>query len=115
MSRLGRYSQFVPGSLSKNFSDFPKNEEGFSIADYFCQEDDQSVAYVDELLLQMLGKLKNDRERVVLLMQVMRGDGYSFDHKDIARLLRIHIRWYYRILEQVKKHLTEYKNSKYSQ
>lgn len=104
---------YIP--TSKNFSEFPYNkEEDFNIEDTIAVEDDLTNATKDAMLLGMLGTLRTDRERVILLLQIMRGDGYEFDHNRIAGILDIHIRWYFRILEKIKKDLKPFQTGDFS-
>jgi DNA-directed RNA polymerase specialized sigma24 family protein len=99
---------FIP--TSTNFSELEKKlEEGSSIDDYLPgKEDDMSELWLETLILTMLNTLRSDRERVILLLQIMRGDGYNFDHQSIARLFGVKLRWYMRIVQRIRKRLAAF-------
>lgn len=97
---------FIPTSI--NFSEMGEGKDDFDIEDVLpAKEDDRSGLWVESIILAMLEGLSSDRERVILLLQIMRGDGYNFDQKSIAKLFGVQVRWYFRICRGMRRKLQE--------
>jgi len=68
----------------------------------------QEDTFVEVTIMKMLSELQDDRERAIFLLQVMRGDGYNFDHASCAKLFKVNIRWYFRLIEAIQRKLARY-------
>lgn len=77
-------------------------------ADSYSIDQDDTMTLRDTIILNMLSGLRTDRERIILLLQIMRGDGYNFDQDSIARFLGVDRRWYFRMLKKVKERLAAF-------
>ena len=100
---------FIP--TSTNFSDLEKNlsDPELSIEDVLpASEDDLSGLWLEKTILTMMAGLPTDRERAILLLLILRGYGFNFDHKSIARLFGVTLRWYYRIVQGIRKKLAAF-------
>ena len=100
---------FIP--ISINFSEMEKYvPEDCTVEDLFPGvEDDRSGDWVEQTIMVMLSCLQTDRQRVMLLLQIMRGDGYRFEHKNIAKLYGIKMRWYWRMTRAMRQKLAKLK------
>ena len=93
---------FIPSSV--NFSELGEGKEDFDIEEILPgAEDDRSGLWVEKTILTMMSVLPTDREKAILLLQIMRGDGYNFDQKSIARLFGVQVRWYMRVVQGIKR------------
>lgn len=98
---------FIP--TSTNFSDLEKNLEDGNIEEVLpAREDDLSGLWLEKLILAMLATLPTDRERVILLIQILRGYGFNFDHQSVATLFGVKLRWYMRIVQGIRKKLAKF-------
>lgn len=61
-----------------------------------------SIIKADAFLLHLL-KGMNDRDKIILLYQVLRGVGYNLNHEDCAKTLSITRGRYMVLLKAVKK------------
>lgn len=70
--------------------------------------DDRGDVWVEKTLLQLMSELKNDKERCVLLIEVLRNLNYQIDYTSAAKALNVEWRWYMRIKEQVKEQVERF-------
>jgi hypothetical protein len=75
----------------------------FDISDLGKEVDDlYDKLTLEELVLEILHNL-NDREKVIFMFQLLRGDGYNLDHHSCAKTLHIERQWYMVNLSRVRK------------
>lgn len=103
---LKEFKRIVILAESKNFSDLHTvNEEGrveFDVGDGGIQSESMyQQLEADFLLLDILAKL-NDRQKVILLYQVLRQAGFNFNHEDCAKTLSLSREQYMFNVRQVK-------------
>jgi len=97
---------FIP--TSKNISEFPEftNDNGeverFDVGDDGKAKDEvDSNLQADALLLQLLSNM-DDRNKIILLYQVLREAGYNLNHDDCARTLNLSREHYMSLVKDVK-------------
>lgn len=99
------FNKLIPEAFSFTELSNPDNpdmyEPGVTVEDF-------SKLTLEFEILKMLHALPTDRERVILLIQILRGDGYSFNHESIAKLFNVKLRWYLRTLARVKRRLESF-------
>lgn len=93
---------FIP--VSHNFSDM-KHPDGteFDAGDE-GQEQDQIISQMqaDAFLLKLLQSF-NDRQKIILMYQLLREAGYNLNHEDCAQTISITRERYMVLLKDVKK------------
>lgn len=96
--------RFLPSTV--NFSDMSPNQENS-----FYDEEEQSNRdrEIDKeiLLLNTLHGLSSDKERCVILLEILREYGYQIDYGSEARALGIQLRWFMRVKRNVRKKVQE--------
>jgi hypothetical protein len=90
--------RFIPSSI--NFSQLSPGQEN-KIYDEMQDEDEDINIDKEILLLKSLSKLNSDKERCVLLLEILREYGYQLDYKSIALSLNVQLRWFMRIKKAV--------------
>ncbi len=87
--------RFIP--TSTNFSRLPEGAEENLVME--CGEEDIFGSDLDKelILLQSISKLSTDKERCVMLFEIIRELGYAVDYTSIATALGIRLRWLMRI------------------
>jgi hypothetical protein len=107
LSKINYKTLLVP--TSKNFSELEieffteENEEGFNPGDDGRAEADMfSTLQADALLLGLLYRF-TDRQKIILLYQILRESGYNLNHEDCAKTLSITREHYMVLLSDVKK------------
>lgn len=55
------------------------------------------------ILLRTLSMLRSDKEKCILLLEILREYGFQIDYNSIAQSLGIHLRWYMRIKKSIKE------------
>lgn len=101
---MRRIHEILEIPTSQNFSDFkyPEGEE-FNPGDGSSSEDAMiSSAQADAYLLSLL-KGMDDRDKIILMYQILRESGYNLNHADCAMTLNITRERYMVILKNVKK------------
>ena len=93
---------YIP--YTKNFSSF----EPYQVEQMGAKDDEEEMFDTELILLSMLYELQNDRDRVIFLLNVMRGFGFNLDHTSIARALKLDKRWYMRIKQNLKAKLERF-------
>lgn len=90
--------QFIPSSV--NFSDLSPAQESYLHNDL---EERKQEAVLDKelLLLKTMSGLSSDKERCVLLLEILREYGYQIDYGSIAQALGIKLRWFMRVKKSV--------------
>jgi hypothetical protein len=91
---------FIPSSI--NFSQLTPMQENALGEDDEEQEIDSEIDK-EILLLNSLAKLNSDKERCVLLLEILREYGYQIDYESIATALGIRLRWFMRVKSSVKQ------------
>lgn len=95
---------FIPKSI--NFSTLAEGTE-----DTFYDEtiDNQREIEIDKelMLLKYLSNLNSDKERIVLLLEILREYGYQLDYNSIATSLGIKLRWFMRIKKNTRNKVKE--------
>jgi hypothetical protein len=101
---------------SKNFSELPnpagggtdgvhdrQQNEQFDIGDdnHFIEQIDSNIQ-ADMLLLELLHHL-NDRQKIILLYQILREAGYNLNHADCAKTLSLTREHYMFLLKKMKE------------
>lgn len=91
---------FIPRSI--NFSELDP---------YFVDslESKDADTLLELQICQMLHSLDTDKERCVFFFQLLRSDGYKFDHGSSAKSLRVTLRWYMRMKQRIQKKLDQFK------
>lgn len=98
---------YLPTAI--NFSEIPVDAEDGSIEDVLPgKEPDFSSLWIERSIMDMLGNLTTDRERAIMLLLIMRGDGYNFDQRSIASLFKIKFRWYMRVVQGLRRKLSAF-------
>lgn len=92
---------------SKNFSDLATSDDNgeveFDVGDNGKAVDAMfSMVQADALLLGLLYKF-TDRQKIILMYQVLRESGYNLNHEDCAKTLSITREHYMYLLKGVKK------------
>jgi hypothetical protein len=91
---------------SKNFSELAQvNEDGekeFEAGDG-SQASERMVSdlHADAILVDMLFRM-NDREKIILMYQILRESGYNLNHGDCAKTLSLTREHYMYLLKEVK-------------
>lgn len=95
---------FLPTSY--NFSTLSEGTENTFYDDTL---DDQREIEIDKelMLLKYLSNLTSDKERTVLLLEVLREYGYQLDYNSIAKSLGVKLRWFMRIKKNVRTKVQE--------
>lgn len=90
---------FIPSSV--NFSQLSPKQENDLFDDKeqesFYNEIDKEI-----LLLKALNSLNSDKERCVMLLDILREYGYQLDYSSVARSLHIELRWFMRVKKNVR-------------
>lgn len=96
--------QIMMVASSQNFSDMELPDgEPFDAGDEGeAAEGMVSQIQADMFLLSLLQKM-NDREKIILMYQILRESGYNLNHEDCARTLNISRKTYMLALKGVKK------------
>ena len=104
---MSNYRAILAITESQNFSDLTvKGEDGeeepFNIGDQNKAEEEMtSTTQVDILLLHLLFNF-TDRQKIILLYQILREAGYNLNHEDCAKTLSITREHYMFLLKGVK-------------
>jgi aryl carrier-like protein len=86
---------FIPRSY--NFSEMdPRQIEELS------QDIEEQTFMKEQLILDSIRSMSNDRQRVVFFFEILRGFGYQLDCESIARAMGIERRWYQRIKQNMR-------------
>lgn len=107
------YKTILLIAQSKNFSDMEKpvrehpdsesENEDFDVGDNGKAQDDMlSNVHADALLIDLLFKM-NDRQKIILMYQILRESGYNLNHGDCAKTLSLTREHYMFLLKGVKK------------
>lgn len=96
---------FLPQSV--NFSRLSEGVEG----SFYDQSDEFADVDKELILLKYLTNLNSDKERIVLLIEVLRELGYQIDYASVASSLKVGWRWYMRMKKNVKKKAEEISNN----
>lgn len=89
---------FIP--ISQNFSELEDFQEQEALA---VEDSSEHSGLTMELtLLSMLYSLKNDKQRCVLFIELLRQLGYNLDYESSAKALNVRLRWYMRVKKSVK-------------
>lgn len=98
-----RTLMFLAGT-SKNFSDMKQpNGEPFDAGDDGEEEKGMfATLQADAYLLNLLVGL-NDRQKIILMYQLLRESGYNLNHADCARTLSITRERYMILLKEVRQ------------
>lgn len=95
-----RSLNFLPTTV--NFSRMkPQEIENLS------EEQQEESIDKEILILSLLHNLGSDKERLVLLFELMRNNGYQFDYKSLAKAVHVELRWFMRIKQKVFKTLRD--------
>lgn len=109
MTNRMRPIQFIPEA--KNFSDFTKSiseddndgELAYEVSDGGGQVAQMiSGLQADEILIELLMNLDN-RDKIILLYQVLRGMGFGLQHEECAKTLSLSRGGYLVFLKKVTK------------
>lgn len=106
MSKINYKTLLVP--TSKNFSELSTiNAENemvqFEASDESSAEEQIiSNMHADALLLALLSSF-NDRQKIILVYQILRESGYNLNHEDCAKTLSITREHYMFLLADIKK------------
>lgn len=92
--------EFIPRSI--NFSEL----DPYFVESFETRDDD---SLLELQICQMLHSLSNDKERCVLFFQLLRADGYKFDHGSSAKSIDVTLRWYMRLKQRIQKKLEQFK------
>lgn len=101
------YKAILMVAESKNFSELETidedGEKGFDVGDNGkAAEQMVSDVHADALLLDMLFRM-NDREKIILMYQILRESGYNLNHGDCAKTLSLTREHYMYLLKEVKQ------------
>lgn len=91
---------FIPTSV--NFSSLPEGHENDFVGND-TEEILQDQIDKEILLLQTIRFLDSDKERCVLLLEILREYGFQIDYSSIAKSLKIELRWLMRVKKNVHK------------
>mgnify|MGYP007117520529 CR=1 FL=1 len=102
MSHRVKGIPFIPTSV--NFSSLPDGME-----DSFLADDQDLGAEIDKeiMLLKAISSLKSDKEKCVLLFEIIRELGYQVDYNSIAVALNVKLRWFMRVKAGMHKKVRE--------
>lgn len=105
MSKINYKTLSIPTVV--NFAELVVQVEGevqeFEASDNGRAEEQMvSNMQADALLLSILLKL-TDKQKIILLYQVLREAGYNLNHEDCAKTLSMTREWYMSLLKEVKK------------
>jgi hypothetical protein len=97
---------YIPSSV--NFSSMAPGQEN---ALYDESEEQRRDSEIDKelILLSTLKGLDSDKERMVVVFEVLRELGFALDYGSCASALGIQLRWYMRVKRNVQekvKHIT---------
>lgn len=96
--------RFLPSSI--NFSDLAPNKEST-----FYDEDEQAKRDVEIdkelLLLKSIKMLDSDKEKCVILFEILREYGYQLDYRSIAHALNVKLRWFMRVKKTVRSKVNQ--------
>lgn len=92
---------FIP--VAKNFSEM----EDWQVEEALGKEENPTI-YLEKLVLSLLNELDTNQERVILLFQLLRSQGFELDHKSCANSIGVNLRWYMRKKAQVVKKLRKF-------
>lgn len=96
--------QIMMVATSQNFSDMelPDGEQFDAGDNGEAAEMMVSQIQADTLLLSLLRNM-NDREKIILMYQILRESGYNLNHEECAKTLNITRERYMVVLKDVKK------------
>lgn len=94
---------FIPSCV--NFSTLPEGYENTLYDDHAEQQDVEIDKEI--LLLKTLNRLDSDKERAVLLLEILREYGFAIDYNSCAKALGIQLRWFMRVKKAVHTKVKE--------
>lgn len=62
----------------------------------------QTKLELEELVVQILCNLEDDREKLIFMFQLLRDSGYQIDHGSLSKVIKLSRRQYMRVLEEVR-------------
>ena len=89
---------FLPTSINVS-----QLREDFDMADVDQQETWEADLDKEILLIATLSQLSSDKERCVVLLEILREYGYQLDYNSIAQSLGIQLRWLMRVKASVRR------------
>lgn len=102
------YKTLMMIAESVNFSDLGRNQNDETVQEFDAGDNgraDDEIAsnmQADSLLLTLLFGF-NDRQKVILLYQILREAGYNLNHGDCAKTLSLTREHYMFLVSEVKK------------
>ncbi|HYT01609.1 MAG TPA: hypothetical protein VEL70_01785 [Candidatus Acidoferrum sp.] len=96
---------FIP--YSQNFSTLP---EGIVNGILGATDESEEINHnIDKeiLLVKSLSFFNSDKERCILLLEILREYGFQLDYGSIAQSLKIQLRWLMRIKANMRKKVKE--------
>ncbi len=109
MAKLNYKTIFIP--VSKNFSELTivtQSEEGDEAGEFVVGDDGKAADQVesdmqaDAMLLDLLSRF-TDRQKIILMYQILRESGYNLNHEDCARTLSLTREHYMTLLKEIKR------------
>lgn len=106
MSKINYKTLLVPSS--KNFSEFTTYNDDNEVQHFEASDESSAEEEIisnmqaDAMLLALLSSF-NDRQKVILVYQILRESGYNLNHEDCAKTLSITREHYMFLLADIKK------------
>ena len=99
--RIKRVRNYPRIPTSINFSSLAPGEES-RLFDELGSSDEYPDIDKELLLLKNIEHLDSDKERCVLLFEILREYGYQLDYHSIAHALHVELRWFMRIKKNMR-------------